>query len=181
MPEEFFDIYDADGKRTGDIVSRTDVHKKGLWHKSVHVWIICEGKILLQKRSLSKESYPGLWDISVAGHISAGEDVLETAIREVSEEIGIEFSQGEFTYLFTALNESVLNEGLFVDKEINEVFLVECSPLDEDIVDKFVPNEEVEALRWIDIAELKSMVNAGSASLVPHLKEYKQLFSFLKV
>ena len=45
--------------------------------------------LLLQKRSKEKDSFPGCYDISSAGHISAGDEPLETALRELEEELGI--------------------------------------------------------------------------------------------
>jgi hypothetical protein len=57
------------------------VHADGDYHGAVHVWIYVEstGELLLQKRADRKDSWPGLWDISSAGHISAGDTSLITA------------------------------------------------------------------------------------------------------
>jgi hypothetical protein len=57
------------------------VHADGDYHRAVHVWIYVEstGELLLQKRADRKDSWPGLWDISSAGHISAGDTSLITA------------------------------------------------------------------------------------------------------
>ena len=83
---ELFDVIDETGKATGDIVSREEAHRKGVIHRSVHVWVIREkeGKteVLLQKRSEEKESFPGMYDTSSAGHVLAGEEVLSSALRE---------------------------------------------------------------------------------------------------
>ena len=60
---------------------RVDVHRDGDYHRAVHVWIYSESthELLLQKRADCKESWPGQWDISSAGHISAGDSSLVTA------------------------------------------------------------------------------------------------------
>lgn len=57
------------------------VHRDGDYHRAVHVWIYSEStrELLLQKRADCKDSWPGQWDISSAGHISAGDSSLVTA------------------------------------------------------------------------------------------------------
>eukprot|EP01119_Soliformovum_irregulare_P014431 TRINITY_DN3947_c0_g1_i2.p1 TRINITY_DN3947_c0_g1~~TRINITY_DN3947_c0_g1_i2.p1 ORF type:complete len:185 (+),score=48.17 TRINITY_DN3947_c0_g1_i2:17-571(+) len=77
--EEYLDVLDENGKFTGISHPRSQVHREGLWHRVVHVWIVnSKGQVLLQQRTLNKESWPGMWDISSAGHISAGEGSLVT-------------------------------------------------------------------------------------------------------
>lgn len=60
---------------------RGAVHRDGDYHRAVHVWIYAEStqELLLQKRSDCKDSWPGQWDISSAGHISAGDASLVSA------------------------------------------------------------------------------------------------------
>lgn len=177
---EYFDIYTPEGSFTGKTASRSEAHKKGLWHKSIHIWIVCGEKVLLQKRSLAKESYPDKWDISAAGHISAGEDVLKTAVREIEEELGLVVAESELEFLFSVKNIAVLNDGSFIDNEINEVFLLDVSKRDISFVQKFVPNEEVSALRWFSMSEFADMVSKNDDSLVPHAEEYAELFNQCK-
>jgi isopentenyl-diphosphate Delta-isomerase len=86
---ELLDVLDSRGRLTGAVKSRGEVHRTGFWHRTVHIWIINGKKqLLLQKRSINKESYPGLWDISAAGHITAGDSIRNAAIRELKEELG---------------------------------------------------------------------------------------------
>jgi isopentenyldiphosphate isomerase len=60
---------------------RGEVHRDGDYHRAVHVWIFVETtqQLLLQLRSDDKDSWPGQWDISSAGHISAGDTSLLSA------------------------------------------------------------------------------------------------------
>ena len=100
MSEEMFDVVTAEGKATGQRRRRDDVHRDGDWHVSAHVWIVTpDGRVLLQRRAEGKESHPGLWDVSVAGHLAAGERAVEAAIRECREEIGLSLSADELCYL----------------------------------------------------------------------------------
>jgi len=59
-------------------------------HRSVHVLVVHpDGRILLQKRSLSKDTQPGKWDTSVGGHVGFGQTYEEAARREAEEELGL--------------------------------------------------------------------------------------------
>ncbi|KAG4201867.1 hypothetical protein ERO13_A05G304350v2 [Gossypium hirsutum] len=82
---EYLDVLTKIGKKIGKKIGgskpRGDVHRDGDYHKAVHVWIFTEStqELLLQKRADCKDSWPGLWDISSAGHISSGDSSLITA------------------------------------------------------------------------------------------------------
>ena len=90
---ELFDVIDGKGNPTGQIASREKAHAEGIPHRTAHIWIIREKEgrvqILLQKRSQNKDSFPGKFDTSSAGHIQAGDEPLESALRELKEELGI--------------------------------------------------------------------------------------------
>ena len=93
-PMEMFDIINENGVPTGVIKERGIVHREGALHATSHIWIARKNDksgydILLQKRSADKDSHPGCYDISSAGHICAGDDPLTSALRELSEELGI--------------------------------------------------------------------------------------------
>ena len=82
---EIFDVIDKDGNPTGETVTREQAHTEGIPHRTAHIWILRkkEGRIqvLLQKRSKNKDSFPGMFDTSSAGHIQAGDEPLESALR----------------------------------------------------------------------------------------------------
>ena len=100
--EELIDVLNEDGTKTGKVVTRKEVHEKGLWHRIVVIAIIDkEGHILMQQRAKDKETNPGKWDVSVAGHVSAGQTSIEAAIREVKEEIGINLEEKDLQYMLT--------------------------------------------------------------------------------
>jgi len=90
---ELLDIVDEDGLPTGETVERELAHRNGIRHRTSHVWILRKQnntiQVLLQKRSKNKDSYPGCYDISSAGHIPCGEDYINSALRELQEELGI--------------------------------------------------------------------------------------------
>src|SRR5688572_29902322 len=71
-------------------VSRHVAFKKGLWRRTAQVWIVNSRKqILCQRRSLKKDMSPGMWEATVAGHLSPGDNYFTGAAREVREETGL--------------------------------------------------------------------------------------------
>lgn len=89
VSQELLDVVDADNKVI-DVMTRGEVHRRGLMHRSVHILLFSgAGHLFIQKRSMSKDSNPGLWDSSAAGHVDSGENYLSCAIRELGEELGI--------------------------------------------------------------------------------------------
>ncbi len=97
MEEERFDIVNENDEVVGQ-GTRDEVHKSALIHRSVHTLVFnSRGELFIQKRVLTKDENPGLLDTSSAGHVSAGEDYLASAQRELQEELGL---VADLTYRF---------------------------------------------------------------------------------
>ena len=89
VKEEIFDVVNERDEVIGR-QARSEVHRMGLMHRAVHVLFFNPaGQVFLQKRSMSKDRQPGLWDSSASGHVNAGEDYDACAVRELSEELGL--------------------------------------------------------------------------------------------
>jgi len=89
MSEEKFDIVDQYDQVIGQ-QTRSQVHQLGLRHRAVYLLVFNNrGQLFLQKRSMSKDCSPGLWDASASGHVDTGEDYDTAVIREAREELGI--------------------------------------------------------------------------------------------
>lgn len=92
MSEEIFDVVNERDEVIGQ-APRPEVHRLGLKHRAVHVLIFnARGEVFLQKRSMSKDTFPGAWDSSASGHLDRGEDYDTCAVREVREELGVQLS-----------------------------------------------------------------------------------------
>jgi len=172
---EYLDLLDADGNKTGVKKLKDQVHREGLLHKCVHVWIVNgKGEILLQKRA-GKLSFPFHWDASAAGHISAGSEPITTAVKETLEELGLEVSEKEFEFLFTVkqLHKSGAN---FIENEIVDVYLVEK---DLNLSSLKLQKSEVDCVKWIHFKELQKQISEGKEKIVPHPEEYERLFKIL--
>jgi isopentenyl-diphosphate delta-isomerase type 1 len=92
MREEIFDVVNDDDEVIGQ-ERRSEVHRRGLQHRAVHVLIFnARGEVFLQKRSQKKDTFPGAWDSSSSGHLDQGESYDACAVREVYEELGLELA-----------------------------------------------------------------------------------------
>ena len=87
--QELLDVVNEDDEIIG-VKTRGEIHALGLMHRSVHILVFnSQGQLFIQKRSMSKDNAPGLWDSSAAGHVDSGEEYHSCAIRELGEELGI--------------------------------------------------------------------------------------------
>ncbi len=123
---ELFDLCDRDGKPTGERKARSLVHRDGDWHRSFHCWVVTmvngAPAIVLQKRSALKETWAGLWDVSVAGHYSAGEGI-EGGLREMQEELGLEVTAEELIQTGQRREEVRYDNGV-IEREIQDVYFL---------------------------------------------------------
>src|SRR5438132_12277025 len=89
-PGELLEVLDANGRATGRGLARAAIHIDGEWHKAFHCWILRDHgrQVVLQRRALGKDTYPGRWDAAAAGHWRFGESA-EDAAREIEEELGL--------------------------------------------------------------------------------------------
>ncbi|MBR5110932.1 MAG: NUDIX domain-containing protein [Clostridia bacterium] len=180
---EYLDIVDENGQPTGEIVSRGEAHRDGIRHRTAHVWVVRGSDrgfdILLQKRSMEKESFPGLFDTSSAGHIPAGEEPLASAIRELSEELGIEAAKKELKYAgtFSIQYEKMFHGRLFKDNEVTTVF-VYSRPV--DIGALILQASEVDAVRWFDLNEVWAEIQHSRERFCVPAAGLKVLKEYLK-
>ena len=169
--EEFVDILDAHGRPTGESCAKSEAHRKGLLHPTVHIWLYTKkGEVLIQQRGRTKNGFPLLWDVSVAGHIISGETVLEAAVREVGEEIGLDISESDLIPI--GVSKAVhRHSDTYIDAEFHHVFLcglrVPLGALRRQA-------SEVEALKLISLIRLaeESWGLAKAVTYVPHGPSY---------
>lgn len=175
--DELVDILDEHGNYTGNFILKSEAHLKGLFHPTIHVWCYTKmGKVLLQQRGANKETYPLKWDVSVAGHISAGEEIKAGAIREIAEEIGVVLKTSNLEKIGVFKTEKKHSEIIW-DREFNHTFLTE---LDErTLLTK--QKEEVEALSWITLEVFEKMISNNDEGLVPNSKSrYQKIITAIR-
>lgn len=130
---EYIDIFDYNNNPTGEIKEKTQAHEDGNFHRTAYVWIMNDKKeLLLQKRSATKKSHPNFWDISGVGHIRAGETVIEGAIRELKEELGVEVKEEglliheeEYKYLFKYIRKQNIEIRKCTINDVDEIYNIQ--------------------------------------------------------
>lgn len=148
---EYWDLCDDQGRNLGEQIIRGQSHRPGTYHIVVCVWIWnSKGQVLLTLRSKNKKQFPGLWE-GLGGSAQAGETSLESVVREVKEEIGLEYPPEDFRLLTRLLEKTAL-----VDiYELRADFAAE---------DLHLQKEEVETARWATVEELEDLIAQGEFS-----------------
>ena len=169
---EYIDIFDENNNPTGKVKEKQQAHEDGNFHRTAHVWIINDkNELLLQKRSASKKTHPNCWDISGAGHIKAGESVVDGAIRELKEELGVEAEEKDLQYIATI--KSTKNPK---NMEFQYVYLLNCN---KEIEEYIFEDNEVSEVKYIFYKDLEKMVEEKIEGLLIHEEEYKYLFTYI--
>lgn len=176
-----------DGTLKGVSKARSLVHRDGDLHRSTHIWIIsgassgsADTKLLLQKRAVGKDTFPGRWDVSAAGHICAGDNSLDSAKRELEEELGLSM-EIEKAFQARACNIGRTEKhGEFIDNELQDVYVAKKNnsgdiDINLDVKSLKLQEEEVERVEYWDWCTFKQKQLDGDAHFVPRTKEYLQL------
>ncbi|MFB1082692.1 NUDIX domain-containing protein [Jeotgalibacillus sp. JSM ZJ347] len=136
MESERLKIFNEQHQYIGE-KTRAEVHEKGYWHETFHCWLVEGDSLYFQLRSENKKDYPGLLDITAAGHLLA-EETVRDGVREMQEEIGI---QAPFEQLqpLGVIECTAEREG-FIDREFAHTFLLKgtFSEADFDLEDEEV-------------------------------------------
>ncbi|HEV2128743.1 MAG TPA: NUDIX domain-containing protein [Thermomicrobiales bacterium] len=125
-PDELFDLVDATGTPLGQTKRRADVHRDGDWHRAVHVWVFgtddAGAFLLLQRRGMEKDTWPGKLDATAAGHLATGETPND-AFREIEEELGVAPDLTILRHVGTRISVSE-RPPHWLDRELQEVYLL---------------------------------------------------------
>ncbi len=179
---EFLDIVDENGLPTGKTAERKEMHRKGIPHRTAHVWIFRkkEGQIqiLLQKRCMEKDSFPGCYDISSAGHIPAGMDIIPSALRELKEELSLEVQPSEL--ILCGMKHVVITDEFrdepYEDNQYSTIFLMWKDIEEAEII---CQPEEIESVMWMGFEDCKKAVVDQSIKNCIDIEELHMLEKFL--
>ncbi len=173
MPEEIIDILTKEGTPTGKSCLKSEIHAKGYYHNTAHIWFYTKnGEILLAQRAANKTLHPLLWDVSVAGHVDSGESIEQGAIREIQEEIGLTITTNDLHKIGVFECFQSYSNGI-VDNEFHNTYLVEL----KSHISQLTPQEdEVEALKLVTIEEFDKIIDyiGQDHHLVASNKNYYQ-------
>lgn len=179
MSKELIDVLDENGVKTGEILPRDEIHKRGLWHRSIVVAIINEkNEVLLQQRAVNKEKNAGMWDISVAGHISTGQNALSAAAREINEEVSVSLGYNvdikSFRYMFSYRTQQKYGKD-FIENQFYDFFILRKENLDIENIK--MQETEVQAIKFVSINELIEMQE--EKKIVERKPVYDELIDYL--
>ena len=152
--EEMFDVLNEWGEYTGEVASRDRCHTEGLWHRAVYGFVIDKNKnVLLQKRSANKKAWPNMWDVTVGGHVDAGEFGRQALIRKAKEELGLDITDDEIKYL---VGSTSIDTAKGINKHFNECYMI---LKDVDVSDIKLQKEEVSEVRYFSKAEILERID----------------------
>ena len=174
---EYFDILDELGNLTGKQATREEAHEKGLWHRVAHIWIVnSKGEILIQKRSSHKDSYPNMWSMSCEGHISAGQEPIQGALRELKEELDLDLKQKQLNLAFT-YKRSAKYSNSFIGNHFIDVYVIKK---DIDLLDLTIQEEEISEVKWIKLDDYANSVKNNNPIFRDYPDELDKVFEILK-
>jgi len=175
--KSFLETYNPDGAPTRQMASYDRVHRQGLWHKGVHVWVMTsDKKFLVQKRGPSVQTAPGKYECAAAGHIDVGHTSLETAVKELEEEAGISVHPSEMTLVGTIIDQFTMCESTIINNEFDDIYLIRKDVSLEDLSPQ---GHEVSSFHFFDAEEYLSRGMHNDFELVMRRNEYQLLYQYL--
>ena len=144
---EYWDCYDKDRNLMDRQLIRGEAIPEGCYHLVIHLSIFnTKGQLLSQKRTADRQSFPGMWDVSVGGSALAGETSQQAVSRELREELGLNI---DFTGVDPAFSQR--DEQLFDD---HYVLITDGISLDMLTLDPV----EVQEVAWYNEPQIRKMV-----------------------
>ena len=176
MNSERVDIYDENNQPLGLTKTRAEVHQQGYWHRTVHLYLVnSKGEFLVHLRSPYKDQAPNCLDTRFGGHVTVGNDYLQTATKELQEEIGLVVQTTDLV-----LGKVYKHEG-DKNKEYTQAYYYKYNG---DISDLSFNDDEVVEVKWMPPDEIvKSMTDfptKWAGKLVGFQDVYQYRLSHLK-
>ena len=163
---ELWDLYTKDREKLGETMQRGAAHPAGKYRLVVHIAIFnSRGQMLIQQRQADKFGWPSMWDISASGSVITGETTSMAAERELGEELGLSISFADRRPVLT----------VHFPDGLGDVFVLEQ---DIDLSTVVLQEEEVQAVRWADEAEILDMIE--NDTFIPYQPHFIGLLFYLR-
>jgi len=146
---EILDLYDRERIKTNETIIRGSPVPKGRYHLVIHICIFNnKGEMLIQKRSISKANWPGLWDVSVGGAVQQGNQSWQQAQLELREELGL-------NYDFSKIRPSLTVNFEF---GFDDFYLLNMDP---ELQSLRLQADEVDEVMWASEEKILKMMEEG--------------------
>ena len=163
---ELWDLYTKDREKLEETMQRGAPHPVGKYRLVVHIAIFnSRGQMLIQQRQADKFGWPNMWDISASGSVITGETTSMAAERELGEELGLSVSFADRRPALT----------VHFPDGLGDVFVLEQ---DIDLSTVVLQEEEVQAVRWADEAEILDMIE--NDTFIPYQPHFIGLLFYLR-
>lgn len=165
--KEYVDLYDNFRNRTGEIIERKKKVPSGLFRLIVHVCIFdSRARLLIQKRTKNKKTWPNLWDLTISGAVSSGETSQDAAKRELFEELGIERD----------FSKEYPNISIKTTSRIDDVYILNKKNIKIDTIK--LQKDEVQDVAYKSLNGVIRLINENK--FVPYQIDYIKLLFYLK-
>ncbi|WPD24937.1 MAG: NUDIX hydrolase YfcD [Candidatus Electrothrix aestuarii] len=96
--EEIVQIVDEHNRELGELPRRL-MREQRLIHRASYILVFnAAGELFIQKRTMTKDVYPGYWDVAAGGVVQSGESYEQSAERELAEELGVGAVKMDFLF-----------------------------------------------------------------------------------
>lgn len=154
---ELLDLYDEHRNKTGKTFPRGTKLQKGQYRLVVHLCIFNKkGEMLIQKRTPTKDSYPDLWDISLGGCATSGDNTQTAIHRELLEELGLDRDFSDKIPHFT-INDNTVFDDYYIMEEDCDISQFKLQP------------EEVQCVKWASKEEIHRLID--ERKFIPYYHE----------
>ena len=156
---EKLDVYSLNREKTGKVLSRENVFGELAEDERILLVHACvfdsDGRMLIQQRQITKDRYPGCWDVSAGGFVSAGEESTQAVSRELSEELGLSVPESSFVFTCCEPFGKVLDDfySIFIDLDISALRLQETEVMRADWADRKTVLQFIRDGQFVDYSE----------------------------
>jgi 8-oxo-dGTP diphosphatase len=164
MPAESPTLVVNENDEPSGVQRRDYIQRNGLWHRIVGVWIVDEvtGDMLVQKRQYGRGLDDGKLDSSASGHVDPGEDFIDTAVREVREEIGVRLDKDQLVQIAYFRTENTNG-----DKTLNRFTKVFIARLGKEAIELSIDSKELGDVEWLSAGKVTDLVTKHQDQTVP--------------